>query len=188
MENISADNNPVIQYLQQEVNVSNREIALEKSKRLPDIMVGYSGQTYKGLQTINGIDRNYTGKDRFSFFQIGVGIPLFPGGYKAKINAAKINEQMAQTQVALNKTNLNGQLKELLQQYTKFQNALDYYRTQALPQADLLVSNSQKSFKSGEVAYTQHLQNLTLASNIRAEYLENLYNLNKTIIFYWERV
>ncbi len=182
VDNFSVYNNPVIQYLQQEVNVSNREIALEKSKRLPDIMVGYSGQTYKGLQTINGVDRNYSGKDRFSFFQIGVAIPLFPGGYKAKINAAKINEQVAQTQVAFNKTNLNGQLKELMQQYTKVQNSLEYYRTQALPQAALLVGNSQKSFKNGEVSYTQHLQNLTLASNIRAEYLESLYNFNKTII------
>ena len=149
---------------------------------LPDIILGYNGQTYKGLQTINGIDRTYTGKDRFSFFQIGIGIPLFPGGYKSKINAAKINREIAATQVELNKTNLNGQLKELEQQYAKLQNELNYYQQQALPQANLIISNSEKSFKSGEVSYAQHLQNLTLANNIRTAYVESLYNFNKAII------
>jgi hypothetical protein len=40
--------------------------------------------------------------------------------------------------------NLNGQLKELAQQYVKFQKSLNYYQTQALPQADLIISNSDK--------------------------------------------
>lgn len=182
IENFSANNNPIIGYLQQEVNVSQQEIQVEKSKMLPEIILGYSAQTYKGMQTINGIDRTYTGKDRFSFFQIGIGIPLFPGGYKSKINAAKINRKIAATQVELNKTNLNGQLKELEQQYAKLQNELNYYQQQALPQANLIISNSEKSFKSGEVSYAQHLQNLTLANNIRTAYVESLYNFNKAII------
>lgn len=182
IENLSANNNPIIGYLQQEVNVSQQEIQVEKSKMLPEIILGYSAQTYKGMQTINGIDRTYTGKDRFSFFQIGIGIPLFPGGYKSKINAAKINREIAATQVELNKTNLNGQLKELEQQYAKLQNELNYYQQQALPQANLIISNSEKSFKSGEVSYAQHLQNLTLANNIRTAYVESLYNFNKAII------
>lgn len=181
-ENFSANNNPIIGYLQQEVNVSQQEIQVEKSKMLPEIILGYSAQTYKGLQTINGIERTYTGKDRFSFFQIGIGIPLFPGGYKAKINAAKINREIAATRVELNKTNLNGQLKELEQQYAKLQNELNYYQQQALPQANLIISNSEKSFKSGEVSYAQHLQNLTLANNIRTAYVESLYNFNKAVI------
>ena len=182
IENFSANNNPIIGYLQQEVNVSQQEMQVEKSKMLPEIILGYSAQTYKGMQTINGIDRTYTGKDRFSFFQIGIGIPLFPGGYKSKINAAKINREIAATQVELNKTNLNGQLKELEQQYAKLQNELNYYQQQALPQANLIISNSEKSFKSGEVSYAQHLQNLTLANNIRTAYVESLYNFNKAII------
>jgi heavy metal efflux system protein len=128
MDNASTANNPIIQYLQQEINVSQREISLERSKMLPDIILGYNGQTYKGLQTINGIDRTYTGKDRFNFFQIGVAIPLFPGGYKSKINAAKINEQIAQKQVELTTMNLNGQLKELAQEYVKYQGyAFQYF-------------------------------------------------------------
>ncbi|MCH5688372.1 TolC family protein [Niabella sp. W65] len=182
IDGVSTTNNPIIQYLQQEINVSQREISLQRSKMLPDIILGYNGQTYKGLQTINGVDRTYTGKDRFSFFQVGISIPLFPGGYKSQINAAKINEQIAQKQVELTTTNLNGQLKELAQQYVKFQKSLNYYQTQALPQADLIISNSDKSFRNGDISYTQYLQNLTLSNNIHSEYIDNLYNLNRVII------
>lgn len=182
VNDISTTNNPIIKYLQQEINVVQREISLQKSKVLPDIILGYSSQTYKGLQTIGGVDKTFTGKDRFGFFHVGIGIPIFPGGYKAKINAAKINEQIAKAQVELTTMNLNGQLKELAQQYVKFQKSVNYFQTQALPQADLIINNSDKSFSNGDISYTQHLQNLTLSNNIHSEYLENLYNFNRVII------
>lgn len=40
IENFSANNNPIIGYLQQEVNVSQQEIQVEKSKMLPEIIFG----------------------------------------------------------------------------------------------------------------------------------------------------
>ncbi|MBX2953365.1 MAG: CusA/CzcA family heavy metal efflux RND transporter [Leadbetterella sp.] len=174
--------NPLLSYLQQEIAVNRQTTALERSKMLPDIILGYSSQTYKGLQTINGIDRTYTGKDRFNFFQIGVAIPLFPGGYRSRVNASKISKQKAQAEVELATTNLNGRLKELVQEYIKFQKSLTYYQEEALPQADLIIKNSDKSFRSGDISYTQYLQNLTLSSNIHSEYLDNLYNYNQIVI------
>jgi cobalt-zinc-cadmium resistance protein CzcA len=179
---ISADSNPYLQYLQQEVNVSKQETAVERNKALPELILGYNGQTYKGTQTINGVNRTYTGSDRFNFFQFGVAIPIFPGGYRARVNASKANEQIAQSQVELASTNLNGQLKELVQQYVKYQKSLEYYRTQALPQADLIIGNSEKSFRSGDISYTQYLQSLTLSRNIHAEYIDNLYEFNRIAI------
>lgn len=178
----SVSASPIIEYLQQEAAVSKSATAVEKNKMLPELILGYSGQTYKGLQTINGVERTYTGKDRFSFFQIGVGIPIFPGGYRSKINASKINQEIASAQVELSKTNLDGRLKELRQQETKFKNSLDYYQSQAIPQSELIIRNSEKSFKSGDISYTQYLQNLTLSTDIHAEYLETLYNFNKVVI------
>ncbi|MFN8414842.1 MAG: CusA/CzcA family heavy metal efflux RND transporter [Cytophagaceae bacterium] len=174
--------NPYLQYLQQEVNVNKQFAAVQKNRMLPDIILGYNGQTYKGLQTINGVEHTYTGSDRWNFYQVGISIPILPGGYRSEIRAAKINTQIAQSQVDLFTTNLNGQFKELVQEYIKFQNSLAYYQTQALPQSNLIISNSDKSFSNGDISYTQHLQNLTLARNIQSEYLDNLYNYNKAVI------
>lgn len=174
--------NPLIQYLQQELKVNEQQTKVEKNRMLPDIILGYSSQTYKGIQNINGVNRTFTGGDRFSFYQIGIGIPIFPGGYRSKINAAKINENIAKTQIDLTRTNLQGELQNLVQQYYKLQKTINYYQKQALPQASLIIDNSEKGFKSGDISYIQHFQNLTLAINIQAEYLDNLYQYNQSVI------
>ncbi|MBU2047071.1 MAG: TolC family protein, partial [Bacteroidetes bacterium] len=184
---LSADSNsvtqsPLIQYLQQELKVNEQQTKVERNRMLPDIILGYSSQTYKGFQNINGINREFTSSNRFSFYQFGLAIPIFPGGYRSKINAAKINENIAQSQVALTKTTLQGELQRLVQQYNKLQNTLTYYQKQALPQAELIIDNSDKGFKSGDISYMQHLQNLTLAINIQSDYLDNLYWYNQSVI------
>jgi len=173
---------PLIQYLQQELKVNQQQTKVEKNRMLPDIILGYSSQTYKGIQNINGANREFTGSDRFSFYQLGLAIPIFPGGYRSKINAAKINENIAQSQIALTKTTLQGELQKLIQQYYKLQNTINYYQKLALPQAELIIDNSEKGFKSGDISYIQHFQNLTLAINIQAEYLDNLYQYNQAVI------
>lgn len=174
--------NPTLQYLQQELRVNQQQTRVEKSKMLPDFILGYSSQTYKGIQPINGVNREYTGSDRFSFYQGGISIPIFPGGYRARIKAAKINETIAQTEIALTATNQQGEIQRLVQQFNKLQNTITYYQTQALPQAKLIIDNSDKGFKSGDISYTQHLQNLTMAVTIQSEYLDSLYEYNQSVI------
>jgi len=124
----------------------------------------------------------FTDSDRFSYFQFGIAIPILPGGHRSKIKAAKINEDIAQSQLDLTKTTLEGQLQNLLQEYNKLKGTLQYYQDEALPQAELIIDNSEKSFKSGDVSYTQYLQNLTLANSIQTEYLNTLYQYNQSII------
>ncbi|MBN8880587.1 CusA/CzcA family heavy metal efflux RND transporter [Chitinophaga sp. 212800010-3] len=181
-QSVSPADNPLLSYLQQEIAVNQRNTALEKSKMLPDIILGFSSQTYRGTQFIDGAERTFTGRDRFNFFQVGAAIPLFPGGYRSRVNASRISEQKAKAEVELTATNLNGKLRELVQEYTKYQKSLTYYQQEALPQADLIIKNSDKSFRSGDISYTQYLQNLTLSSNIHSEYLDNLYNYNQIVI------
>lgn len=174
--------NPNLAFLRQQVEVNKSMTAVEKARALPEIILGYNGQTYKGTQTINGADRTYTGSDRFNFYQIGLAIPILPGGYRARVKASRINEQRAGSESELARINVEGQLRELLEQYVKYEKSMVYYRDQALPQATAIIDNSEKSFKSGNISYTQHLQNLTLSSDIHAEYLDNLYNFNRVII------
>lgn len=173
---------PLVQYLNQELKVNEQQTKVERNKMLPDIILGYSSQTYRGTQFINGADRTFTGSDRFSFYQIGLSIPLLPGGYSSTIKAAKINENIAQSQIDLTQTTMEGELQRMVQQYNKLQNTLTYYRTTALPQAELIIDNSEKGFRSGDISYIQHFQNLTMAIDIQSEYLDNLYLYNQSVI------
>lgn len=94
---------PMLKYLQQQIEINKKETDLQKAKRLPDFIVGYTNQSFRGIQNVNGVNKKFTGLDRFNSFQVGVAIPLLPGGYKAKIDAAKINEQIAATNLSTKK-------------------------------------------------------------------------------------
>tara|TARA_R110000823_G_scaffold68405_2_gene158937 strand:+ start:2426 stop:6826 length:4401 start_codon:yes stop_codon:yes gene_type:complete len=182
IESQSVEQSPLFVYLKQQLAVRKRETNVERNKALPDLMFGYNSQTFQGAQNIGLPNQNFSDNDRFSFFQVGVAIPIFPGGHRSKIKAAKIEEDIAQSQIELNQTQLQGELQSLLQEYYKLQGTLDYYQNEALPQAELIIDNSEKSFRSGDVSYAQYLQNLTLANSIQTDYLNTLYQYNQSII------
>uniref|UniRef100_UPI004048073B CusA/CzcA family heavy metal efflux RND transporter n=1 Tax=Roseivirga sp. TaxID=1964215 RepID=UPI004048073B len=174
--------NPMLDYLKQNVAISTQQVKVEQNKMFPDLMIGYASQTYNGAANYDGVDYNFNSSDRFGFFTLGVSIPIFPGGYKAKINAAKINSEIASSTVDLAETQLRGQLSSLVQEYNKLQSSLNYFEGEALPQADLIISNSELSFKSGEISYSEQLVNLTLAIDIQQEYLNTVWQNNQIVI------
>ena len=69
-----------------------------------------------------------------------------------------------------------------MQEYNKLQSSLNYFEGEALPQADLIISNSELSFKSGEISYSEQLVNLTLAIDIQQEYLNTVWQNNQIVI------
>ena len=174
--------NPILQYLHQQIEINKKETDVQKAKRLPDFIVGYTNQSFRGIQNVNGVNENFTGLDRFNSFQIGVAIPLFPGGHKSKINASKVNEQIAASNLEYEQTNLNGERIILIQQYLKEKSAIDYYEKRALPQADLIINNASKAFKNGEIPYIQYQQSLATALKIKTDYVDAIYRFNKVII------
>ena len=173
-------NHPMLKYLQQQIEINSRETDVQKAKRLPDFLVGYTNQSFRGIQNVNGVNEKFTGLDRFNSFQIGVAIPLLPGGSKSKIAAAKINERVAQENLAYEQTNLTGQLNILLQQYYKYKSAIDYYEKTALPQADLIIKNAEKGFRAGELTYIQYQQSLAIALKIKTDYIESIFLYNQS--------
>jgi heavy metal efflux system protein len=181
-DSASLANNPTLKYLQQQVEINEEETAVQRAKRLPDIMAGYTNQSFRGIQNVDGVDRKFTGSDRFNSFQLGIALPLLPGGHKAKIGAAKINEQIAATRFEYEQNVLRGHLNILLQQYNKYKIALSYYENTALPQADLIIKNAEKGFRSGELGYVQYQQSLATALKIRTDYLESIYQYNQSTL------
>jgi cobalt-zinc-cadmium resistance protein CzcA len=175
-------NHPMLKYLQQQIEINRKETDVQKAKRLPDFLVGYTNQSFRGIQNVNGVNEKFTGWDRFNSFQLGIAIPLLPGGSKSKIAAAKINEQVAKENLAYEQTNLTGQLNILLQQYYKHRSAIEYYENTALPQADLIIKNAEKGFRAGELTYIQYQQSLTTALKIKTDYIESIYQYNQSTL------
>ncbi len=173
-------NNPLLAYARQQINIANAEKAVQSAKMLPGLSVGYFNQSLIGSQTGSGDIA--TGSDRFTGVQAVITIPLFYSSYRANIKSAKLKEQMAESNASYYSTVLQGQYEQQLQEVLKYQGSLSYYRYKAIPQANLIIGNAQKSFENEAIDYVEYFQNLNQGLELKFNYLNTLNEYNQAII------
>lgn len=166
---LSAEANPTLALLQQEVAVSRQQTRVEQLRRLPDVRVGYFNQT------IN--------KERgFQVAQAGVALPLLGGAQKNRIQAARIGEQSAEAQLQYATVQLQGQLSGLRRQLARARASLTYYEQTALPQARLILTTAEKSFRAGDIEYVEYVVNTEPAWQIQQAYLDQIRQYNDLVL------
>ena len=94
----------------------------------------------------------------------------------------QLRENMAQTNADYYSTVLQGQYEQQLQEVLKYQGSLGYYRDKAVPQANLIIGNAQKSFENGAIDYVEYFQNLNQGLELKFNYLNTLNGYNQAII------
>jgi len=168
-DSLLLENNPQLAVLRQQTTVSEGLTAVERQRLKPDLRVGWLNQSIEGRHNQNVV-------------QAGVGIPVFAGAQKARIEAATLGTQAAQSRLAYTTRQLSGQYAGLVQQIQKFQRSLAYYETTALPQADLILDTALKSYRAGDIEYVEFFQNTQQAWQLREAYLTELELYNQAVI------
>jgi cobalt-zinc-cadmium resistance protein CzcA len=181
-DSVQIANNPTLGYILQQIEVANTEKRLERSKMLPDFSVGYFSQTISGTQDVNGVPRTFGFGDRFTGIQAGIAVPLWFFPSSAKIKAAKINENIARTNADYYSKSLLDNYRSLVDEYSKYLGSIDYYEQQAVPEANLIIEQSTKSYKAGAIDYLDYVLSLDRALSIKQNYLDAINNYNQTII------
>jgi cobalt-zinc-cadmium resistance protein CzcA len=174
--------NPSLAMYNQQAEIARMELKVEKAKVLPDLKVGYFSQSIIGNQEVNGELRTFSASDRFTGMQAGIAIPLWIFSHSSVIKASKINHRIAQTEAEYAKTALSGEFEGLMQEYNKYKSSIDYYEKQALPQTELIINQSTKSYKAGAMDYLEYIQSLSRALAIKSNYLDALNQYNQSII------
>lgn len=175
------NNNPMMAYATQQIAIADAEKAVQSTKMLPEFSVGYFNQSLIGSET--GTDGAIaTGSNRFMGVQAGISIPLFYGAYKADVRSAQLKTQMAQTNANYLQTQVQGQFQQQLQHVLKYQSSLRYYHDKAVPQAELILSNAQKSLENGAIGYVEYVQNVNQALELKFGYLNTLNEYNQAMI------
>ena len=174
--------NPALSYLKQQIEITNKQKNVETAKALPDFNIGYFNQSLIGYQNVNGTDQYFDGSKRFTGFQVGISIPLWFVPQAARVKAASINQQVVQSNYEQFQVNMQGQYNQAVQEYLKNKNTIAYYEQNALPNADLLINQSDKAFKSGEIGYGEYLQGLKNALFIKASHLRAVNQYNQSVI------
>jgi cobalt-zinc-cadmium resistance protein CzcA len=109
-------------------------------------------------------------------------IPLWFAPYSSRIKAARLKENIVQTNLDDFSKSLESEYQSLLSEYNKYNTSLDYYEKQALGEAGIIIDQATLSYKAGAMDYLEYIMSLNRALDIRQNYLENLYECNKIII------
>jgi cobalt-zinc-cadmium resistance protein CzcA len=173
------EENPSLLIADRQRTLAQKITQLEKARLLPELNLSYFTMTMKG---IGADDIVYGTGTRFQSAQISVGVPLFFGAQKARINAAKINQKVAQSNYEQTNQALLSQYQSLFLQYKNSLNAVNYYESNALKNAQIIIQTANKQFFNGEINYLDWVILTNQAISIQSNYLDAVNLFNDTVI------
>jgi cobalt-zinc-cadmium resistance protein CzcA len=110
--------NPSLNYFRQQIEIAEKLTSVDKSKILPDISIGYFNQTLISTPLNDANTSFANSSNRFQGVQVGLSIPLWFVPQTAKVNASRMNEQIAKSNFEAEQKSLNGQYQQILQEYS----------------------------------------------------------------------
>jgi cobalt-zinc-cadmium resistance protein CzcA len=175
-------NNPSLMVLYQQAVIAEQNRKVETASTLPDFNIGYFNQSLIGTQTVNGADVLFDGNIRFQGFNIGMSIPITFFSNASKIKSLDYKQQALQKEAENGKLILQAQLQNAFQQYSQNLSQYNYYKSTALPNADMIINTAKVGFNSGDIGYFEYLQALQTASDVKLNYLQLINQINQSII------
>jgi cobalt-zinc-cadmium resistance protein CzcA len=180
--NGALDSNPQIQLANQQIKINQQTKRVENNKLFPDFSIGYFNQTLIGYQNTTGTDVFYDKSNRFNGFTAGIQIPLWFAPQAARAKAASHLEEASRQTAEFVRNSVYSEYEQALRDLDKNLASLTYYETSALKNADLILSQAHKAYRSGEIGYVEYLQSLRNAINIKSNYLMALHQYNLSVI------
>jgi cobalt-zinc-cadmium resistance protein CzcA len=155
-------------YLESITKNYKNQINLQKQHWLPDINLDY----FQGKNT--GLSQSLYG------FQVGVGIPLFYFGNKAKSKVAQLELQSWEQQKQNEEQKINQYISQKINELAKYQEAINYYNQYGKKLSEEIIKVGSRSYQQGEIDFFQYIQSLENATTIQVDYLDNVLQFNKT--------
>lgn len=160
---IAEQNNPVLNWLNREIDKSRKEIKLNKAMSLPKLHAGYMSEKLVAEQ--------------FQGVTVGLSIPLWENKYTVKYAEAKT--YATESMIIDNKLQFYNQLKALHTKAVGLQKSVSDYRLnlQSFNNSDLL----KKALDKGEISLIDYILELSIYYESVNKLLESERELNKTL-------
>ena len=150
----AAQKNPVLAYVEQEIELGKRQVSLSKAMGLPTFSAGYMSEKVVGQQ--------------FQGLTLGISIPLWEN--KNRVKQAKAAVSAAETRQTDSKQQFYSQLQILYNRTYGLKNTADKYRKSLLTlnSTDLL----GKALNAGEISLLDYIVEIGLYYNTITQALE----------------
>jgi cobalt-zinc-cadmium resistance protein CzcA len=171
---------PLVQLQRQQIDLSEKLVAVEKSKLNPSFVMGYSSMTINGWQAISqSADKYFGSSDRFGTVSVGLMVPIFSAAQKARINASSIMVKQKQLEETAVKQELQQKVQEATALYIQYKKALDGYHKKGLLGAALLMQTATQKFTAGDINYLDWVMLMNQSIQTRANYYMAVLSYNE---------
>lgn len=172
-----SSNHPIKAYWQQKVQAGVQETNLAKSKLLPQVVMGYTNQSF---------NLRPEDKTRYNSVSVGLNIALFKAGLKNKVKASQVNETVLEMEKNKALFDLNLQIQKA---WSNYQQAIDMYQQiqkTMVPNAIKMGQMANLSFKEGQIGYLEWSTAMTQVQQIEMQALEALvlFHQNQSTLNY----
>ena len=171
--------NTLLKILDQEKIIKAKQTQIEKSKLLPNLMIGYTLNSFRGT---GPNDVTYNAIPQFHSGQIGIGISIFSKSQKAKIEAAKIAEKISDNEFKKVENSLTHQQAVLLNNYSIQKEIVSQYELNELKNYNIITETANLQFINGEINFLEYVTLINQAIAIKSNYIEALWDFNQTKI------
>ncbi|MEX1011953.1 MAG: efflux RND transporter permease subunit, partial [Balneolaceae bacterium] len=161
MNGSSPSANPGLSYLQEQSEVAEAELGLQRSQWLPDLNLQYKRQEVAGTGGFYG-------------FHVGLKIPLWFTAQHQRSKAARLESKALSMEVQDYRFELQSRTDQLRSKLKQLKVQVEFYQNQQNDLAEELMKTAQKSFEGGEINYVTYVNYLDEASEIKQNYQQVL--------------
>lgn len=160
-----------IRYFNSLAEESMALVKVERSRYFPELSAGYISQKILPDKNLNA-------------WTVGISIPIFFNTQRSKLRQAKFGASIAQNEASANIRTLNNKLEELSVDLRRYGEAIDFYTSSALPEAEALMKSAEIQLKQSETDISEYIQGMNSALEIKRAYAETLYLYNVAVLEY----
>ncbi|WP_434035855.1 CusA/CzcA family heavy metal efflux RND transporter [Formosa sp. 4Alg 33] len=168
---LDIEKHPAYQVAELQVKASEAQLKAAKANSLPKFSV------QGGLQNVDGHSGFYS-------FQGGISIPFLSGSKRADIKTAKIDKQIAESNVRLRQEQVRSEYFQAQAQYSQWSESWMFYNSKVLPLAKEQRQGALLAYKEGAVDYSgfsqlikEAIQSELDAQEALLNYLNSLFEL-----------
>jgi heavy metal efflux system protein len=162
------ENHPMVQWRQQELKASQMNTKVEKAMNNAEWYAGVNTISVTGWQTSKDgqTETFFDIGNRFFSGTVGLHVPIFAKGQRAKVAAAAVQEKVAANRVDLEKYQLQTAYQQNLAELQGIDMQLKAFEKESLPRVDAVMQALQRKLNAGSINYLEF--NIALQQLIQA--------------------
>ncbi len=158
---------PIISHQEAILKETQLKLDVEKTKRLPDLSVGYYNQSFKEINT-----------NRFQSFMVGISVPIFQGSINANVKSAETAIKIQENEIQNKKNNLNQEIAQLENEVSTYNQIIESYKNTQLPEAVSLQKAIEQQLLSGEINFLDWVILNDQIIELQNQFAEHLFTRN----------